>query len=486
MQLHNSNQGFSLVEALLAVAIFSLGISAFVGSIIYGSQSTALAGTRARAVLYAEEGLEAVRNIRDPDFINLVDGTYGLSTAGNLWSLSGSSNTQDVFTRQVKIETVDTNRKFITSTVTWQQNPQRTGSVVLNTYLTNWIKSMGNWSPPVIDSSFDLSAGNSGEANANGISLTLRGNFAYLGRTNGGGREFYIFDISNPTSPQLVGQRDLNGNPNDIVIVDNFAYIASSDNNSELQIVDISNPATIQDASKLTVVNLDNGNSGSNNDDAIALAVTSNYLIMARAAGDEILIFDITNRATPGNPVGRTGTLTGTVTDVVAYSNDHVYATTTDNAAELQGFTITNKSSPARSSIFNLNSGNDAADALALTVAGSQVLVGRASSAGTELYSVSVSNPTSPALSSTIELGASVLAITYDSILGYAFLATSDAANDVKIIDASNPAALPAPPPFGLLNIADSSTDIAYSTDLNRLLFSNSNDSQELIILKGQ
>ena len=39
--------------------------------------------TRARAATLADEGLEAVRNIRDANFSNLTDGTFGLTTTGN-------------------------------------------------------------------------------------------------------------------------------------------------------------------------------------------------------------------------------------------------------------------------------------------------------------------------------------------------------------------------------------------------------------------
>lgn len=140
-------QGFSLVEVLLSVAVFSLIVTALVGGLIYGQQSTALAGMRSRAALLADEGLESVRNIRDANFSNLTDGTFGLTTTGNQWNLSGSSDITDIFTRAVTVSAVDANRKLVTSTVTWQQNPQRTGNVTLATYLTNW-KAGGGGGPP--------------------------------------------------------------------------------------------------------------------------------------------------------------------------------------------------------------------------------------------------------------------------------------------------------------------------------------------------
>lgn len=132
-------KGFSTIEALLASTILILIVTAFMGAYIYGSESTALAGQRARATFLAEEGLEASRNIRDDSFSNLVDGTRGLVISSNQWTYSGSSDTTDNFyTRQITISTAGTSRKQVACTVTWQANPQRTGSVTLTTYLNSW------------------------------------------------------------------------------------------------------------------------------------------------------------------------------------------------------------------------------------------------------------------------------------------------------------------------------------------------------------
>lgn len=135
---NTKEEAFALVEALLAGAVFVLVVTAVVGTIIYGRESSSLAGGRARAVLLAEEGLEAARNIRDDNFSTLAAGNYGVVVSSNRWRFSGSSDTTGTFTRQVSISEIDDERRVVTSTVTWQQNEQRTGSVVLTTYLHNW------------------------------------------------------------------------------------------------------------------------------------------------------------------------------------------------------------------------------------------------------------------------------------------------------------------------------------------------------------
>lgn len=140
--------GFSLVEVILSSAVFVLLVTALVGAYLYGQEATALAGNRARAVMFAEEGLEAVRNIRDPAFANLTNGTYGLATTSNQWNFSGSSDVNGMFTRQVTIGTVTANEKQMSSSVSWTQNAQRAGSVTLTTYLTNWIGPANGGAPP--------------------------------------------------------------------------------------------------------------------------------------------------------------------------------------------------------------------------------------------------------------------------------------------------------------------------------------------------
>lgn len=137
-RLTASRSGFSLVEALLAVSVFALIVTTVIGALIYGRESTALAGQRARATFLAEEGLEAIRNIRDENFANLQDGAYGLDASTGQWTFSGTSDTTGIFTRQVTIATVGVDRKQITSLISWQQSASRPGTITFATILTNW------------------------------------------------------------------------------------------------------------------------------------------------------------------------------------------------------------------------------------------------------------------------------------------------------------------------------------------------------------
>ncbi len=131
-------KGFSVVEVLLAASIFALLVTALAGAYFYGQESAALAGARARAGLLAEEGLEASRSIRDGAFASLTDGNHGLAVSGGVWTYSSTQDVTGLFTRSVTVSTVDAGTKELTSTVTWQQNAQRTGTASAVTRLTNW------------------------------------------------------------------------------------------------------------------------------------------------------------------------------------------------------------------------------------------------------------------------------------------------------------------------------------------------------------
>ncbi len=135
--------GFSIIEVILAVSIFGILVAAIIGALIYGRQSTALSGTRSRAVFLAEEGIEASRNIRDSGFGNLAVGAHGLATSPSGWVFSGVQDATDIFTRQVEVASINTQTKIVTSTITWQQTESRNGRVVLSTRLTNWARVGG-------------------------------------------------------------------------------------------------------------------------------------------------------------------------------------------------------------------------------------------------------------------------------------------------------------------------------------------------------
>ena len=149
--------GFSLIEIIIAIAIFSLilagGLTGFIPVLNQNRQSTEI--TQANRL--AEEGLEAVRSIRNRDFNLLSNGNKGVGISNNLWTFSGTTDITDKFTRQISITvanrdaggslvatggTTDPDTWLIKSLVTWNYGVGETKQFSLNTILTNWRKNI--------------------------------------------------------------------------------------------------------------------------------------------------------------------------------------------------------------------------------------------------------------------------------------------------------------------------------------------------------
>ncbi|MES2930457.1 MAG: hypothetical protein V4665_01600 [Patescibacteria group bacterium] len=135
LHINKRSRGFVLIDALVSAGILLVIVGAFVSGIISSQRAAFVAGDKNRALFLAEEGLEAARNIRDANYSNLVDGTYGIQTTGNQYGLSGSQDTSDIFTRTVQVKTVDPVTKQIISTVAWNKYGAR--SVTVTTDLVN-------------------------------------------------------------------------------------------------------------------------------------------------------------------------------------------------------------------------------------------------------------------------------------------------------------------------------------------------------------
>ena len=151
VKIAKSNAGFSLMELVLAIAIFSIGSIVAGNLIIDANTSTRVDLDKAEAVLIAREGIEAVASIRDANFSNLATTTWphGLVTGsgGYGWAFSSATSTvvDTKFYRSIYISLnpasapfTSTSTAIATSTVSWTSARGFTDSVSLITVFTNW------------------------------------------------------------------------------------------------------------------------------------------------------------------------------------------------------------------------------------------------------------------------------------------------------------------------------------------------------------
>lgn len=159
-------KGFSLLEIILAVALFSILTTGGITLIVHSYNSNRLGGEFAVATEFASEGIESVKSIKNQAYSNLVNSSgTGVDRVGSVWAFGGSNDTlahniSDNFTRTIKVESVnrdgtppagnivstggttDPDTKKITSTVTWNFNSARPESLSLVTYLSDWRKTI--------------------------------------------------------------------------------------------------------------------------------------------------------------------------------------------------------------------------------------------------------------------------------------------------------------------------------------------------------
>ncbi len=132
--IDNTTEGYSLVEVLLSIGLFVFIVSGLAGALLYAQTSNQRVFLRNRGTLLAEEGVEAVRAIRDASFTSLANGTYGLSATNGTCGYSGASENIGSYTRTITIASIDSHTKMVTSTVTWGNG----GSARIVTYLSDW------------------------------------------------------------------------------------------------------------------------------------------------------------------------------------------------------------------------------------------------------------------------------------------------------------------------------------------------------------
>jgi Tfp pilus assembly protein PilV len=454
-------QGFSVIEVLLSVVILSLFVMSSVGAALYGQQAVALTGARNRAASLASEGLEADRSIRDANFSALTPGTFGLTTAGNTWHLSGSSDLTDIFTRVQNIATAsgDDNRRDVTSSATWQQNLQRTGSVSITTRFTNWFRKFGNWAIVTQQSNLNL-AGNQA-----GNKVALSGHYAYVVR-NGGVSNFSVIDVSNPASPTLAASLTLANTPQNIYITGTTAYVASSSNAEELQIIDISNPLVPVQVGSFNAT----GSVAANG----VFAVGTTVYLTRSGNTNNFLIINASNPAAPTQTSGMS--LNGPLYEAVVMGN-YAYVSSGDNASELQVVDVSNPVSPALVGSLNL-----AGNADAVTIAGFQspdtVFLGQNDGA---VSIVNVTTPAAPSFLSSFAAGTSTNDIAFGLSNGYLLMSTAHSTQEFQVLDIST---LTAPTLLGTVNLGNALNGVVYDQVRDRVYVVGTNNSAEFIVLQ--
>lgn len=313
--------------------------------------------------------------------------------------------------------------------------------------------------------------------NHDGTEVYVDGNYTYLTTlNNGSSSELWIYDTTTPSSPTYLGAFDVGANVNDIIVSENYAYLATANNFRELDVIDVTtktsptrigsyNATGSADAYTLALdgSTIYLGREGSGSVDEFEIIETLNpggwtnptltgsadksgshdvqevyvsgsyaYLV-TDSSTDELFIYDI---STPSSPSLSGSFNVGSRVRDIYVSGNYAYLATDHDSRELDVIDVSTKSSPSRAGSLNL-SGNE--DAFSITGSGSSsastVYIGRDSSGNDELYVIDVSTPSSPSLSGSVNHGGDINKIDISG--NYVYAATDQNTYELAVFDVS-------------------------------------------------
>lgn len=432
----NNKKGFSIMEILIAVALFTISISLTI-TMVSDSQNVVV--NRENNVIaknLSQEGLSGASVIIKNNWYGIADGQYGLSWANNIWNLSGTQDTQSIFTRKITVVTIQNGERSIKSTITWQETPLRPQEKVeLTTILTNWVNVAntggddggsgvsGNWRNPRTLGSVDLGPGNSA------TDLDVKNKIVYLSATASSEAkpDFYIVNATDGQNPFIVSSLNTGSGLNAIDTAGNYAYVANSDVDSQLQIIDvtsITNPSFIK-SFKLSGVS---GIGAIGN--SIFYSFKKIYIGTKKATGSEFHIVDVSN---PNNPTELGSFEINYDVNSIVVANNKAYIATGNTSKELTILDVSNPSNITELGSLNA-SGSTAGRSIFLSNA--SVFLGKDADTNS-LIIANISNPSSITQTSSTNLSSQgVNDINMRDNL--AFIGTTDPNKEFQVWDISN------------------------------------------------
>lgn len=176
-----------------------------------------------------------------------------------------------------------------------------------------------------------------------GNSIFYYRNYIFIGTRQATGPEFHIIDVNSPASPVWKGSIEIDAHVHKIFVKDNLAYLATSDNNAELLIYDVSDPTNITLKGLYDAVG---------NDDALSLSLQGNLLYLGRGSGtNNFIILNVTD-PTAVSLVSTTNVTTNGLYDILA--KDYlIFIGAGDSNKEFQVWNIVSSTAPTFWSSFN-------------------------------------------------------------------------------------------------------------------------------------
>lgn len=510
-KIKNSQSGQSIIELILVIGLLAVLIPTFLTGTVASLEGKPQEKNRLKALEYAKNQLEKFKSYKSDNWNSIETGEFYLQGSGGVYTLvSGQESIDGNFSGSLLIEqvlrnsegsvasegTVDPSTFKVTSTVEWTSpipssveletlisridnnysfgetsesdftNGNLTDSVITNIsggeveLEESGPSGPGDWSTPQILDTHDDTGG------ANALAAEISGNYLYIGSTSlGSDEDLYVFDISDPDNLSLVWSADLGGTPSNLAISGNYMYVAQGKNFEELEIFDISNPASVTQTAALSV---------GDRRDAYAVAVSGDYAYVGKETGPganrELYVVNVTNKSAPSTVRGIE--ISHPVKDLLVVGSV-LYLATNNDSAEVQAYSISNPSSPSLLSTLDLPSGSNG-DRL-YSANGRLYVTTENNSTGNEFYIVNVNNPSSMSVVGGYDVGSSAYSVAV--LNDQAFVANATTGKELLILDIATESS---PSEYGYLDLGDAARDVQLANGYAYI--ATNNDSQEVII----
>lgn len=507
--------GFSLIELLVAISFISVIIVLILTMNSFNASLWKLNADKTKAYFFASESLEAIKLL---DWSELSSGDYHLAIVNDTWDLlPGSELLADKYTRNINIANVqrasrdngqvygeivesgfvDPDSKKITVTVTWLDKNANPKVFSLENYLNRWQADrfiQSNWlggsgQSMWLDETKFYTKNSGLETNIEGIStlvsgfldwnqatptstlslastydandIYLRANLAYMvTENNSSGAEFYIVNVADMKNPSQISSLNIGSSVTAVVVKDDYAYLSTKGDASELRVINISNPAS---PSIVRTIDL------SGTQDALDLNVNETELYILQ--NEDLHSFSLSD---PTNPqLLDMFDLDGLAKEVFV-SASTVYVATNNANQELQIIDATNPANLQKVGDFDLAGSLLATD---IFVLGTRAyLATDNNSSGAEFFIFDIADLSDPILLGSYEAGAKINAF---SIMGpYAVLGLNLSNRELQIIDVSFPATINTVSNFDL-----SGYILAFAVDCSAIYTATTSNNDELIVI---
>ncbi len=501
MKNKNLKKGFSIVEVLLAMAIFTI----FATGIFYLSLDTIQRDTKinlnTEALLYAKEGIEAVRNIRDKDYLLLTNGDYGLYlNAGNWEFIAAPEDINGFYERTITIEDVyrnelgeidtegtylDPETKKITSEVVWYQKGIIPKSVSLVTYLSNWTGD--DWiqttcdefnggafentevtlttSPPDNNCGVVLTTSEVGSTffssvnvGKHGTDVDVEGNYAYLA-VNNVSKGLAIINVSNPSSPVITKEINIGQKGRYVEKEGNYVHMGVQSWLLGWAMVNVSNPSTAYWYFSWPMGGY--GNKPTVSGDTLFMGINTDYWAFQ--------VYDISGGLLPF-PLLMDMYNFNSAVHVIELNGNYAYVGTDEDD---EGLIVMNVSNPYN--VTEVSSLDVGEEVNAITFLGSLAFIATEESTNS-LHVVDISNPANPEILTSLNVGGEIQDLVISG--NYLYAAVDTVGSGLAAVNISNPFS-----PYLVYNMDVQGKGTGIDADTNYVYVSTDTSNKGLVIV---